>query len=52
MLQVAWHRLAPQQNYPDLGADCSERLNRKELEKRFLRGLERSGHQVTLQPAA
>ena len=38
--------------YSDLGEDYFDRLNRDRLTRRLVKRLEKSGHQVSLQPAA
>jgi transposase len=53
MLVIAWHLLARQIDYKDLGVDFFERRNDAQRRERYLvRELERLGHKVLLEPAA
>ena len=52
LLQALWYMLKHRQEYHELGVDHYERQNQERLTKIFVKGLQRLGHQVTLQPAA
>ena len=53
ILVIAWHLLANDSTYDDLGGDHFDPRNDTEARKRYLvRQLEALGHKVTLEPAA
>jgi len=53
MIVIAWHILAADATYEELGADFFERRTNTEARQRHLvRQLEALGHKVTLEPAA
>src|SRR5512144_501733 len=53
ILVIAWHLLANNTDYTDLGGDYfAERQDTQLLERRLVRRLEQLGHKVTLEPTA
>jgi transposase len=50
LLISIYHLLTSDTHYHDLGGDYYDRLDRLALERRYIRGLERLGYQVALQP--
>lgn len=52
MLVIAYHLLAKQVDYHDLGPDFFLRRNRQAIQRRCVRQLNRMGYKVTLQEAA
>ena len=53
MLVIAWHLLANNTEYQDLGADYFARRDDARIRERYLvRQLEAMGHKVTIEPAA
>jgi hypothetical protein len=53
ILVIAWHLLASDRNYEDLGGDYFTRRTDAEARKRYLiRQLEELGTKVTVEPAA
>ena len=53
ILVIAWHLLANNTDYTDLGGDyLAERQDTQLLERRLVRRLEQLGHKVTLEPTA
>ena len=53
ILVIAWHLLANNTDYTDLGGDYfAERQDTKLLERQLVRRLEQLGHKVTLEPTA
>lgn len=53
MLVIAWHLLAHDVNYADLGPDhFDQRIDAKRRERYLIRELEKLGPKVTLEPAA
>ena len=53
ILVIAWHLMAHDRDYADLGGDHFTRATDAEARQRYLvRQLEALGHKVTLEPAA
>lgn len=52
ILQVAYHIIAGQSVYQDLGGDYFDRGHEQQLTRRLVRRLEELGHQVVLSPTA
>jgi hypothetical protein len=52
MVEIAHVLLAQKVNYQDLGPDYFLQLNRKVIERRCVRQLEKLGYRVTLTEAA
>ena len=52
ILIIAYHLLARDQVYEELGPDCFERRDRTTIERRSVRRLEALGYRVTLEPLA
>lgn len=50
VLEIAYHLLAEQTNYRELGADYFDRFRAERLKRRSLAQLQRLGYQVTLTP--
>ncbi len=50
LLVIAYHLITEQRPYQDLGADYLLRRDREDRERRFVRGLQRLGYEVTLSP--
>ena len=51
MLVIGYHMLKTGQSYHDLGGDYLERINRHQLQRYYVKRLQRLGLVVTVQPA-
>ncbi len=52
ILEIAYHFLAKETRYAELGADSFERRDKERASRRYARLLEQLGHRVTLAPMA
>lgn len=52
LLEIAWHLLAKQTTYQELGADYLDRRNTGQTARRHVRFLENLGYRVTLEPVS
>ena len=52
MLVTAYHVLARQTTYQELGADYFDRRHAERVKRRAVQALERQGYRVTLESAA
>ena len=52
ILEIAYHLLAKQTTYSELGADYFDRRDKERASRRYVRLLEQLGHRVTLAPMA
>jgi transposase len=51
MLVIGYHMLKTRQGYHDLGGDYLERINKNQLQRYYVKRLQRLGLVVTVQPA-
>jgi transposase len=52
ILIIAFHILKSGQSYNELGGNYLEQINKEQLQRYFVKRLERLGLKVTLEPAA
>ena len=51
MLVIGYHMLKTRQGYHDLGGDYLERINKNQLQRYYVKRLQRLGLVVTVEPA-
>jgi transposase len=52
MLIIGYHILSTRQGYRELGGNYLEQINKEQLQRYFVKRLQRLGLQVTLEPLA